>query len=338
MNHTGHPFRIIGTGSELPDTVVTNDMLAAIVDTSDEWIRTRTGISERRMSAGEATWELGAAAARKALKAAELNGSDIDLILVSTCTPDYFVPTTSCIIQAEIDADRALCVDINVACSGFLYALDAARRYLADEQIQHVLVVACESLSKIVDFTRRSTCVLFGDGAGAVVLRRSREGESSAWLGAHLGARGKQAEFLVSAALPVRHPFLDPEQLHPPRYGERHNSYLTMNGPEVFKFAVHALVESVNQVIVDAGLTIEQIHRIVPHQANTRIVDAAAKRLGAKPEQLVDRLSKMGNTSSASIPIVLDEIVRTGQIRRGDRIVFCGFGAGLTYGAALIVF
>ncbi|MBP8989006.1 MAG: ketoacyl-ACP synthase III [Clostridia bacterium] len=331
-------MKIIGTGSYLPELIVNNHMMEQIVDTSDEWITTRTGISERRLSAGEPTWYMAAQAARKALEAAELTGDQIDLIIATTCTPDYYLPTTACIVQAEIGADRAFCFDLNAACTGFIYALDLAARYLQDLSIHNILIVASEIISKLTDYSDRSTCILFGDGAGAVVCCRGQDDEESALLSTQLGSEGKNGHVLVSRALKVQHPFLKEGAVWPDRFGEHSDHTVTMEGQEVFKFAVHVLTESVLEAATKANVDLSELRYIIPHQANARIVEAAARRMKADPSQIISRVADFGNTSSASIPICLDELIREGRLQRGEKVALCGFGAGLTYGAAIFIY
>jgi 3-oxoacyl-[acyl-carrier-protein] synthase III len=331
-------LRIIGTGNYLPELVVTNQMMSEVVETSDEWITSRTGISERHMSAGEPTWYMASEAARKALACAGVTPLQLDVILVTTVTPDYYTPSTSCIVQAELGADNAFCMDINTACSGFVYALDMASRYLDSPDINRILIISAESLSKITDFSDRSTCVLFGDGASAVLCRRSNPDEPSTLLATRLGSEGKLGYALVSKALTVDHPFLKEQDRWPDRFSNHHDPNIRMDGKEVFKFAVRVMVDSVQAAAAKAGLAIDDLRYIIPHQANSRIVDAAAKQLKAKPEQMISRMSAFGNTSSASIPICLDELIQAGKLERGDRVAVCGFGGGLTYGAAIFVY
>lgn len=331
-------LKMIGTGNYIPELVVTNQMLSQIVETNDEWIVSRTGISERRLSAGEPTWYMATEAARKALAESGLAAADLDIIIVTTITPDYYVPSTACIVQAELGANKAVCYDLNAACTGFVYALDLAARYLLDPKINHILIVSAEVLSKIVDFTDRKTCVLFGDGASAVICSRSAPGESSALLSTKLGSEGWNAQVLVSRALKVNHPFLAPGSVMADRYGEKNDPFVSMDGSEVFKFAVRVLCDSILDATATAGLSIDDLRYVIPHQANARIVDAAARRLKTRPEQMIRRMGDYGNTSSASIPICIDELIRAGQLERGDKLAVAGFGAGLTYGAAVLVY
>lgn len=331
-------LKIIGTGNYLPETVVTNQMMTEIVDTNDEWIVSRSGISERRFTSGEPTWHMASSAARKALEISGLDPAEISVILVSTVTPDYFTPSVSCIVQAEIGAYNAFCMDLNAACSGFVFALDMAARYLASPDIKNVLIISAEMLSKITDYTDRKTCVLFGDGASAVICTRSQPGESSALLATSLGSEGKNGHTLVARALGVGHPFMKPEAAWPDRYGEHKNHCLCMDGQEVFKFAVRVLSESIMATMEKAGVKMSDLDFIIPHQANSRIIDAATRRLKAKPQQMIYRMVDFGNTSSASIPICLDELIRSGQLKRGQKVAVSGFGGGLTYGAAIFVY
>ena len=331
-------LKLIGTGNYLPELIVTNQMMSQIVETNDEWITSRTGISERRLSAGEPTWFMAAAAARTALAESGISADELDVIIVTTITPDYFVPSTASIVQAELGATRAFCFDLNAACTGFVYALDMAGRYLQDPKINHVLIVSAEVLSKIVDYTDRRTCILFGDGASAVVCGRSAPGESSALLATRLGSEGWNARFLVSRALKVNHPFLQPGAIMPDRFGEKNDSFVSMDGQEVFKFAVRAMSDSLLEAAKTAGVGINELRYIIPHQANTRILDAAARRIKARAGQMIRRMASFGNTSSASIPICIDELIRAGKLVRGDKLAVAGFGAGLTYGAAVLVY
>ena len=331
-------MKIAGTGSFLPELVVTNQMMTRIVDTSDEWITTRTGISERRLSSGEPTWFMAAEAARKALAEARLEPARLDIIMVTPCTPDYNLPSAACIVQAELGAERAFCFDLNAACTGFVYALDMAARYLLDPQIHNILIVASENISKLVDYSDRSTCVLFGDGASAVVCSRGTDEDPSALLATKLGSEGRTGHVLVSRALKVRHPFLADGAVWPDRFGEHSDHTLTMEGQEVFKFAVRVLADSVLEAAAQAGVNLTELRYIIPPQANARIVEAAARRMKANPAQLISRIADFGNTSSASIPICLDELVRAGKLLRGEKVAICGFGAGLTYGAAIFIY
>lgn len=328
-------IKITGTGRYLPELTVSNDMYSTIVDTSDEWIRTRTGISKRHLSNGEPTWYMAAEAAKQALARSGLPATAISLIVVTTTTPDYFFPSVASIVQDEIGAKRSFCFDLNAACTGFVYAFDLAARYLSTMDIEHVLVVSAESVSKVSDYSDRSTCVLFGDGASAVVCSRDETGES-AMLASHLRTKGEGGKFLVSKALGIRHPFVKEEQIWPDRFDYDRGHLLGMDGHEVYRFAVSAMTDSIRKAAVKAGIKLDQLKFIIPHQANSRIVEASAKRLKVSVGQMISRVADYGNTSSASIPICLDELVQEGRLERGDLLAICGFGAGLTYGAAII--
>ncbi len=335
--------RIRGTGSYLPSIEVNNQMFEHLVDTSDEWITSRTGIQRRHLSDGEPAWLMGAKAANRALDAAGVTGAEIDVIIVSSVTPDYHTPSMSCILQDEIGAAGAFCLDINAACSGFVYAYDLALRYLCDEAVRNVLVVCSERLSAITDYTDRSTCVLFGDGAGAVLIGKPATGVGGeADLRAMvsrvsvLGAEGQLGRHIISRAEYHEHPFRTADSAGAERFPDNNGSFIRMGGQDVYKFAVRVIVDAVQQVLAKNALTLDDIAWIVPHQANDRILDASAKRLGLDPARMVSYISDLGNTSSASIPISLDRMVAEGRLHRGDRIILCGFGGGLTYGAALL--
>jgi 3-oxoacyl-[acyl-carrier-protein] synthase-3 len=309
-------MKIVGTGNYLPELVVTNQMMSEIVETSDEWIISRTGISERRLSGGEPTWHMASEAARKALAASGIDPADISIIMVTTVTPDYYTPSTACLVQAEIGADNAFCFDLNAACTGFVYALDLASRYLESPEIKNILIISAENLSKLVDYSDRKTCVLFGDGASAVVISRNGTGESSALLATCLGSEGKNAHVLVARALRVGHPFMKPDAVWPDRFGQQTDHFITMEGQDVYKFAVRVLADSILAVVEKAGIGLNDLRYIIPHQANSRIVVAAARRMKADPAQMISRMAAFGNTSSASIPICLDELVRSGRLVR----------------------
>jgi len=333
---------IIGTGSYLPDVVVTNQDMSGIVETSDEWITTRTGISERRLSSGEPTWFMGLVAARKAITAAGIEPGEVDMILATTVTPDYYFPSLSCIIQAEIGADNAIAFDLNAACSGFVFAMDVAARYIMTGAAKNVLIVSSESLSKLTDYTDRATCVLFGDAAGAVVVSKGR----GRILGSHLRSEGKNGGYLVSRALQIQHPFLDgtgrnPEgwaAAFPERFPDIDDKFIRMDGTEVYKFAVRAVTDSIQAVARQAGVALASIDHFVLHQANYRILEAVARRLGVGMDRFAVHIGEMGNASSASIPICLDNMIQDGRLKPGDSVMMSGFGAGLTYGAMLVTF
>lgn len=318
--------KIIGTGSFLPVHSMDNTFLSSIVETSDEWITERTGIRSRHIAAEETTVSMGTAAARNALEMAALSPDKIDFILAATFTPDYIMPNTACLIQAELGASNAFCFDINAACSGFLYALQTADAYIRSGMCKHVLVIGTEAISRAVDWTDRSTCILFGDGAGAAVL--SASADDSGFIDFLSGSDGSRGSVLELKNRAISNPY---------RPAEADTlSYLKMNGQEVFKFAVRKIPEMVLTLTGRNGLTPEDIDHYLLHQANVRIIQAAAKRLELPEERFPMNLSTCGNTSAASIPILLDECNRNGCLHRGDRLILSGFGGGLTWGSALL--
>lgn len=318
---------IAGVGSAVPSKILTNDELSKKVDTTDEWIRTRTGILERRIAGeNEATSDFAYLAAKAALQMAHVNASDINVIFVATCTPDTLFPSTACRIQDRLGAENASAMDLSAACTGFNYALEIAGSYIEAGKAETVLVVGADTLSKFVDWTDRSTCVLFGDGAGAAVLRRS---SAPGLLGSYLRARGAGGPLLCIPGGGTRSP------MKPGESGSV-KPFIYMDGKEVFKFAVEVMVESVRKVLEKCHVSLDEVAMVIPHQANIRIIDMAVKRLSLKRERVYVNLQKYGNTSAASIPLALDEAVRNGKIRKDDLVLLTGFGAGLTYGANLL--
>lgn len=319
---------ILGTGSYLPENKVTNFDMEKIVDTSDEWIRTRTGIGARHFAAdGEATSDMAAKAAEKALEAAGITAEEIDLIIVGTCTPDMLLPATACLVQAKLGVSGCAAFDLETACSGFVYGMEIARNFIATGTYNKVLVIGAEKLSSILDFEDRTTCVLFGDGAGAAVLGPVEDGKGI--LSSELGANGSKGMVLKVDAGGSRIPATEEtvaEKLH----------YLSMDGSEVFKFAVRIMGSSSMNVIEKAGLSLEDIDFLVPHQANMRIISSAAKKLKLPMERVQVNLDEYGNMSAASIPVALDEALRSGKIKEGDKTVLVGFGGGLTWGACVV--
>jgi 3-oxoacyl-[acyl-carrier-protein] synthase-3 len=319
---------IVGIGSYLPERVLTNADLERIVDTTDEWITSRTGIRERRMAAeGEHTSTMATAAARIALERAGVAAGDLDLIIVATITPDMPFPATACLVQEELGAAKAAAFDLEAACTGFLYALEIGRQFIESGTHKNVLIIGAEKLSSIIDWKDRNTCVLFGDGAGAAVLRR-REGARGV-LATRLGSDGGKADALAMPGGGCRQPAtVDSvnERIH----------FLKMEGKEVFKNAVNAMTAAAQEVLERSGLGIGDIRCIIPHQANQRIISAVGDRLGATEGQVFVNLQKYGNTSAASVAIALDEAVREGKIERGDKILLVAFGAGLTWGATVL--
>ena len=322
------PVGIIGTGSYVPPRVLTNFDLEKMVDTTDEWIRTRTGIRERRIAESDvATSDLALASARAALDRARISPADLDLILIATVTPDTFFPCTASLLQRALEATGAAAFDILVGCTGFVCGLAVAREMIATSAYQHALVIGAETLSKITDWQDRSTCVLFGDAAGAALL--GPVPQEHGILAYSLGNDGSKADALKIPAGGSRLPASADtvaERLH----------YLTMNGPEVFKFAVRALADSSEEVVRRAGLTMDDIEVVIPHQANLRIIDAAAKRLNIPYDRFVCNLDRYGNTSAATIPLALDEAARQGRIQPGDHVLLSSFGAGLSWATMVL--
>jgi 3-oxoacyl-(acyl-carrier-protein) synthase III len=312
---------ILGTGSHAPGRVLTNDELSRQVDTSDEWIVTRTGIRERRIAGSdEPTSSLAADAARAALADAALQPADIDLLIVATCTADMPMPSTACLVQSALGiGEHAACVDLNAACTGFVYALEHAWALLATGRYRHALVIGAEKISSLLDWSDRTTCVLFGDGAGAVVLGPARR-DNSGIVDVRLGAIPGTADLL---AAPAGSPAGSPPRI-------------VMKGREVFKFAVRGMEEVTRELLARNQLAPSDVAFVVPHQANLRIIHSLAQYLGLPAERLVVNLDRFGNTSAASIPIALDEARRSGRLTPGDLLLFVAFGAGLTYGGALV--
>ena len=327
-NFQGRTCSITGVGSYVPAKILTNAHLEKMVDTSDEWITTRTGIKERRIAAeNEFTSDMGAKAALRAMKMAGVTAGQIDLIIVATITPDMPFPSTACLVQRKIGARGVAAFDLEAACSGFIYALEIAQQFIMSRTYDTVLVIGAEKLSAITDWKDRNTCVLFGDGAGAAILQ-NRPG-SHGLLTAVMGADGENADLLFMPGGGSRCP-ASVESV------QSRMHYLRMNGKETFKNAVQAMQTAAEEALRRCELEISQIKCIIPHQANRRIIDAVAERLGAQPDQLFVNLEKYGNTSAASVAIALDEAVHSGRIRRGDLILLNVFGAGLTWGAAVI--
>ena len=321
--------RITGTGSALPGKILTNAELEQLVDTSDEWITTRTGIKERRIAAeGEYTSTFAAEAARRAMTMAGALPEEIDLIIVATVTPDFPFPSTACIVQDLLGASNATAFDLSAACSGFIYGLSIAEKYLRSGSARKILVIGSEILSRVVDWKDRNTCVLFGDGAGAVVLEGS-EGDHSL-LSTHTFSNGTHWNLLYQPGSGSRNPATDPRTIAEGRI------YLTMEGNDVFKHAVRAMGEAAEAALAANSLSAADIGLLIPHQANQRIVDATSKRLGLGSDRVFTNLDRYGNTSSASIPIALDEANRQGVLKPGCKLMMVAFGGGFTYGSALV--
>ncbi|WP_336773077.1 beta-ketoacyl-ACP synthase III [Paenibacillus sp. MMO-58] len=324
-----HPVGIIGTGKYVPDRILSNQELEQMVETNDEWIVTRTGIRERRLAAAEqATSDLAYQASLKAIKAAGITIEDIDLIIVSTITPDTFFPSTACLLQEKLGAKKAAAFDLSAACSGFIYGLATASNMIATGMYKHVLVVGAETLSRITDYTDRNTCILFGDGAGAVVLGPVEEGRG--FKSFELGADGGGGDLLKVSGGGSRMPSTAESVA-----SKQH--YIHMAGNEVFKFAVRIMGNAAEEALRKAGMSKEDINLLVPHQANVRIIQSALNRLNLSEEKCMVNLDKYGNMSAASIPVALAEAVEQGRVNAGDCLVFVGFGGGLTWGASVLI-
>lgn len=320
--------RIAGSGHYCPERVLTNFDLEKLVDTSDEWIVTRTGIRERRIASDtEAASDLAVKASRSALEDAGIEASDLDAILLATVTPDMQFPATACLVQDQLGAVNAVAYDINAACSGFIYGLNTAHALISSHQMERVLVIGVEVLSKFVDWNDRATCVLFGDGAGAAVLEACDDGTGI--LGTYMKSDGALADLLHIPDGGSRSP-ITAEKI------TGGGQYIKMRGDGVFKHAVRAMADATRTVIDRAGLKISDIDVFIPHQANVRILDAIAKRLPIAPEKVIINLDRFGNTSSATIPIAYDEVVRAGRISKGDIVLLVAFGGGLTWGSVLL--
>jgi 3-oxoacyl-[acyl-carrier-protein] synthase III len=319
---------IAGTGSCLPERRLTNDELSRMVDTNDEWIVQRTGIRERRIvTEGETTATLGTAAARRAIEAAGLTPADIELIVVGTITPEMVFPSTACFIGAELGLPGVPAFDMSAACSGFIYTLNTAANFVRAGQYRNVLAIGAETLSRITNYKDRSSCILFGDGAGAVVLRRTEEpGRGLIYSTLHAdGTGGDVMKCIPGSRHPVSAAMLAEEQ-----------QFMQLRGREVYKFAVHKFEELIHEAMRACELTPETLKLIVPHQVNQRIIDSAMEKLGLPPDKVFVNIDRYGNTSSASIPIALDEAWRAGRLQKGDVVIFVAFGAGLTWANAVV--
>lgn len=318
---------ILGTGSSLPDAVVTNSDLEKRVDTNDEWITTRTGIRERRISgAGEQAYVLASRAAEKALDAAGIAAEDLDMIIVGTISSHMVMPSCACLVQKEIGAHAAFAYDVNAACSGFLYAMEIAARFIQTNSSMKVLCIGAETLSARTNWEDRNTCILFADGAGAAVLGFEK-GERGI-VGSKLYSDGTLGDLLYMPGAESYNPAL--------RIAGQEGSFIRMEGREVFKHAVRAMSDAVTSLLSETSVAIESIKILIPHQANIRILNNLSERLGLTEEQVFVNVPRYGNTSAASVPIALDEAVRQGRIESGDLVLFCSFGGGFTWGASLI--
>ena len=316
--------RILATGSALPERVVTNADLEKIVDTSDEWIRTRTGIRERRIAAeGETTGDLALRAAQQALQDAGVKPSDLDMVVLGTTTPDLVFPATACLVQDRLGANGCMAFDVNAACSGFMYALGVANNFIRTGQVRRALVIGAETLTRMVDWSERESCVLFGDGAGAVVLEASDE---PGIIATCLHADGGYKDLLYNP-VGVSVGFKDEKN---------HGVRICMRGREVFKVAVKTLDALVDETLQAAHMHADQIDWLIPHQANLRIIEATAKRLGMSMDQVIVTVDKHANTSSGSVPLALDAAVRSGRVKRGQHLLLEAFGGGFTWASAMV--
>ncbi len=318
--------KMIGFGLYTPKNLVENERLQEFLETSDEWIRTRTGIERRYISLDENTSDLAVEASKKALNQAGLSAEEIDLIILATVTPDNFTPSTACIVQDKLGAKNAWAFDINAACTGFIYALKLGRSLIRSGEAKNALIIGAETLSKALNWEDRGSCVLFGDGAGATVLTSTEEDCGIKCV--NVKSDGSKGDSLVIQGLPLNSPFKDGKEVS--------ENYINMNGREIFKFATKVMEESIVEILEKENIKIEDIAAIIPHQANLRIIDYVVKRLGIPREKFVTNLQNYGNTSGASIPIALCESIDEGNLKKGDNIIMVGFGGGLTWGAALI--
>ncbi len=319
---------ILGTGSYVPEKVLTNADLERLVETSNEWILTRTGIRERRMAApGQTTSDMAAEAAKRAMENAGVAPDEIDMIIVATVTPDMFFPSTACFVQTKIGAKKAVCFDVSAACSGFLFALETARQFIASDPSKTILVIGAEKLSTIVDWSDRNTCVLFGDGAGAAILRHRPGAEGIRHT--HMGSDGAYSEILQIPGGGCRTPITAENA------AQRLNT-IKMNGKETFKQAVTAMLDAGNRVLNAAGLSASDLACVIPHQANLRSIEAIADRMSLPMDRFLINLERFGNTSAAAVAIALDEANRTGRMQRGDHVLLVVFGGGLTWAGSLI--
>lgn len=317
-------MRILGTGSSLPANVITNNDIEKLVDTSDEWIKERTGIEKRHVSSKETVADLAYEASKKALDSAEKEAKDVELIIVATCSPENILPCVACQVQDRIGAKAAVAFDLNAACSGFMFALNTAYSYISSGIYKNALVVGAEVLSKIVDYSDRNTCILFGDGAGAVYVEATNDNIMYDFVQHSDGSKG---EYLSCLVRPLKNPIVDCDDMP---------GFVTMDGKEIFRFAVGTIPTCIEEAVTKAGIKTEDVDLFFLHQANYRILLSIAKRLGVDMSRVPTNVSMVGNMSSASIPVILDECNRNGIIKRGMKLVLSGFGAGLTYGATVM--
>ena len=325
----GRTVSIVGTGSYVPERVLDNDELSERVNTTDEWITTRTGIKERRIAAkDEYTSDMAARAALAALEQADLEAKDIDLILVATATPDMIFPATACFVQTKIGARNAAALDVSAACSGFLVALEIGQQFITSHTYETVLVIGAEKLSSITNWTDRNTCVLFGDGAGAAILQH-RDEKSHGVISTHIGSDGSYSDILWMPGGGCKQP-ITAENAH------QHLQTIHMSGKDVYKQAVISMIDASKKALDKAGLTIDDIACVIPHQANVRIIEAIAERLKLPMERFFVNLDRYGNTSAAAVAIALDEANRSGRLKPGDYILMVVFGGGLTWSSTVL--
>lgn len=322
------PVSIVGTGSYVPEKILTNAELEKLVETSDEWIVSRTGIKERRIAAdGEQTSDMCVSAAQRAMEQAGVTAEEIDMIIVATVTPDTFFPATACWVQKKLGAKNAACFDLSAACSGFLYGIEVAQQFICNHTYETILVIGADKLSSCVDWTDRNTCVLFGDGAGAAILQ-SREGTHGI-LSTDMGSDGNYSDILImpggGSACPVT-----------PENFDAHLNTIKMNGKETYKQAVTAMLRAATTALDEAGITTDQIACVIPHQANIRIIEAIADRMKLPMDRFFVNLDKYGNTSAAAVAIALDEANRSGRMKEGDYVLLVVFGGGLTWASSVI--
>lgn len=321
--------KIAGTGSYLPEKILTNADFEKIVETSDEWISQRTGIKERHIAAeDETTSDMALIAAERALKSAKIEPNEIDCILVATVTPDMSFPSTACILQDRLQTQTCMAMDLTAACSGFIYGLHLANSLIATEQAKKILLIGAEKLSSITDYTDRNTCILFGDAAGAVIITPSES--SQGILGTYVGSDGSKGELLKRHAGFTRQPLqkMDPYDFH--------NLYIYMDGKAIFKSAIHCMTSSLSFALEKAGKKLEDLNMVIPHQANTRIIDMVREHAKLSSEQIYINVDRTGNASAGTIPVALDEVIKANKLKKGDLVGLTAFGGGLTYGAAII--
>lgn len=318
-------IKVIGTGMYVPSFKVSNQKLESIVETTDEWITTRTGIHNRYIVTTENTVDLAYEAAHRAIKQSHIDSSDIGLIIVATFTPERLTPSTACLVQARLGLNdqQIIAFDLNAACCGFVYALSVAEQFLKTKTVKKALIIGAEVLSKIMDWNDRGTCVLFGDGSGAVVVEYEQNLENSFYL----NSAGDEQDSLITTQIPLNHPFI-PSKVHP--------IYLQMNGQQVFKFAITAIKETITKLLEQTNLSLDDISLIIPHQANKRIIDKVVKDLKVSSEKFFLNVSEYGNTSAASIPIALHDAIKKQRLKNGDKVMVIGFGGGLTWGGCII--